>query len=485
VIANDAVDLEVRAGEIHALLGENGAGKSTLMNVLTGIYQPDGGQIFIDGREVRFASAAQAIAAGIGMVHQHFKLIRAFTVAENIHLGWAETPVRVSRPQMEARTRALAEKFGLDVRPGAVVGDLSAGEQQRVEILRTLSRGARVLILDEPTAVLTPDESAVLIRNLRAYAAAGAAIIFISHKLDEVLAVADRITVLRAGRRVASLLAADCDEPELANLMVGHDVAPRGRQSQGWTPGRVVLELCGVSARNDRGLPALRNVDLAVHAGEILAIAGVAGNGQRELTEVLTGMRPASQGQVRLDGRVMRADPAAFLAGGVGHIPQDRLKNGLAPSMSIADNAVMREYRRPPLARGPVFSRVAAAALAGRIIADAHVAVPNMHAPVRNLSGGNQQRLVARREMRVASRVLIAAYPTRGLDIGAIGTMLRYVIEMRNSGIGVLLVSEDLEEVLQIADRVAVFFAGRVMGIFPTEDADGEKLGLLMGGQLA
>ncbi len=485
LIANDSVNLDVRSGEIHALLGENGAGKSTLMNVLTGIYQPDGGQILVDGKPVRFASAAQAIAAGIGMVHQHFKLIRAFTVAENIHLGWDETPLRVSPADMEARTRALAQKFGLDVRPDAVVGDLSAGEQQRVEILRTLARGARVLILDEPTAVLTPGESAVLLRALRDYAAAGAAIVFISHKLDEVLAVADRITVLRAGRRVASLPAADCDEPELARLMVGHDFAPPGGRSGGWTPGRVVLELRGVSARNDRGLLALRGVDLAVHAGEILAVAGVAGNGQRELTEVLTGMRPASHGQVRLDGRVMRADPAAFLAGGVGHIPEDRLKNGLAPSMGVADNAVMREYRRRPLARGPLFSPRAAAALAGRIVADAKVLVPSMRAPVRNLSGGNQQRLVARREMRVARRVLVAAYPTRGLDIGAIDTMLRYMAEMRNSGVGVLLVSEELEEILQIADRVAVFFAGRVMGVFPSSDADIEKIGMLMGGQHA
>jgi simple sugar transport system ATP-binding protein len=485
LIANDSVDLDVRAGEIHALLGENGAGKSTLMNVLTGIYQPDGGQILVDGAPVRFASAAQAIAAGIGMVHQHFKLIRAFTVAENIHLGWEKTPLRVSPACMEARTRALAEKFGLDVRPGAVVGDLSAGEQQRVEILRTLARGARVLILDEPTAVLTPGESAVLLRTLRDYAAAGAAIVFISHKLDEVLAVADRITILRAGRRVASLPAADCDEPTLARLMVGHDFAPGGGRSGGWTPGRVVLELRGVSARNDRGLLALRGVDLALHGGEILAVAGVAGNGQRELTEVLTGMRPPSQGQVRLNGRVMRADPAAFLAGGVGHIPEDRLKNGLAPSMAVADNAVMREYRRRPLARGPLFSPRAAAALARRIVADAKVLVPTMRAPVRNLSGGNQQRLVARREMRVASRVLVAAYPTRGLDIGAIDTMLRYLAEMRDRGVAVLLVSEELEEVLQIADRVAVFFAGRVMGVFPSSDADSEKIGMLMGGQLA
>jgi simple sugar transport system ATP-binding protein len=486
LIANDAVDLDVRAGEIHALLGENGAGKSTLMNVLTGIYQPDGGQIHVDGKPVRFASAAQAIAAGIGMVHQHFKLIRAFTVAENIHLGWGETPLRVSPAALEARTRALAEKFGLDVRPEALVGDLSAGEQQRVEILRTLARGARVLILDEPTAVLTPGESAVLLRALRDYAKAGAAIVFISHKLDEVLAVADRITVLRAGKRVASLASGACDEAMLARLMVGHALAPRAPRAVARATGKVVLELRGVSARNDRGLPALRGVDLAVHEGEIVAVAGVAGNGQRELTEVLTGMRAASEGEVRLGGRVMPgADPAAFLAGGVGHIPEDRLRSGLAPSMSVTDNAVLREYRVPPLARGPVFSPRAAADLARRIAKDAGVLVPNMRAPVRNLSGGNQQRLVARREMRVAARVLVAAYPTRGLDIGAIDTMLRYLCDMRDRGVGVVLVSEELGEVLQIADRVAVFFAGRLMGLFPSSECRLERLGLLMGGQLA
>jgi simple sugar transport system ATP-binding protein len=485
LIANDSIDLDLQAGEIHALLGENGAGKSTLMNVLTGIYQPDGGQILVDGRAVRFASAAHAIAAGIGMVHQHFKLIRAMTVAENIHLGWAGTPLRVSAKELEARTHVLAGQFGLDVRPDAIVGDLSAGEQQRVEILRTLARGARVLILDEPTAVLTPGESAVLLRALRDYAAAGAAVVFISHKLDEVLAVADRITVLRGGKRVASHAVGVCNEAMLARLMVGHALAPRAPRAASRTSGRIVLELRGVHARNDRGLPALRSVDLAVHEGEIVAVAGVAGNGQRELTEVLTGMRPPSEGEVRLDGRVMRsADPAAFLAAGMGHIPEDRLRSGLAPSMSVADNAVMREYRRRPLARGPLFSPRAAANLAQGIAADAEVVVPSMRAPVRNLSGGNQQRLVARREMRVATKVLVAAYPTRGLDIGAIDTMLRYIADMRDRGVGVLLVSEDLTEIMQIADRIAVFFSGRVMGVFAAGEVQSEKLGLLMGGQL-
>ncbi len=484
LVANDSIDLDVRAGEIHALLGENGAGKSTLMNILTGIYQPDGGEIRMGGVRVRFASAADAIAAGIGMVHQHFKLIRAFTVAENIHLGWGETPFAVSAPTMEARTRALAETFGLDVRPEARVEDLSAGEQQRVEILRVLARGARVLILDEPTAVLTPGESARLLENLRAYAAAGRAVIFISHKLDEVLAVADRITVLRAGKCVATLEAAHCDKARLARLMVGRDLAPPARGRRARAVGEVLLALDGVSAQDDRGVPALRDVSLQLRAGEILAIAGVAGNGQRELTEVVTGLRRVSAGSIRLGGEAMAGcGPAAFLEAGVGHIPEDRLRTALAPSLGVAENAVLRGYFRPPCTRGGWFSPAGARGLARRIVGEAQVFVPNLRVPIRNLSGGNQQRLVARREMAVATRLLVAAYPTRGLDIGAIETLLRFIGEARDRGVGVLLISEELDEVLRVADRVAVLFKGRVMGVFPAAEADGERLGLLMGGQ--
>lgn len=485
LIANDAINLDLRRGEIHALLGENGAGKSTLMNVLTGIYQPDAGRILLDGKPVRFASPTQAIEAGIGMVHQHFKLIRAFTVAENVHLGWKETPRRISGAVLEARTAALAEGFGLQVRPGARIEDLSAGEQQRVEILKVLVRGARVLILDEPTAVLTPPEAALLRHALRGFTETGYAIIFISHKLDEVMEVADRITVLRVGKKIATLPAAECTEASLATLMVGREITGRrfttGAQAK---PGPIVLQLAGVSALNERGLLALRDVDLAIHAGEIVCVTGVAGNGQRELSEVLTGLRAVTEGQVRIGGRVMaHAHPAAFLASGIGHIPEDRLRSGLAPAMAVADNAVMREYDRPPIAAGHLFWPAAASTLARRIIEDAKVLVPNMRAPVRNLSGGNQQRLVARREMRIASSALVAAYPTRGLDIGAIDTMLRYLTEMRDQGVGVLVVSEELEELLAIADRVAVLFQGRIMGVFRAGEADAERIGLLMGGR--
>ena len=486
LIANDAVDLDLRAGEIHALLGENGAGKSTLMNVLTGIYQPEGGRIMLDGRPVRFTSPTQAIEAGIGMVHQHFKLIRAFTVAENIHLGWKDTPFRTSAALLEGRTRTLAERFGLQVRPEARVEDLSAGEQQRVEILKVLARGARVLILDEPTAVLTPGEAAALVRALREFVAQGYAVIFISHKLDEVLEVADRITVLRGGKKVATLPASGCDQPKLAALMVGREIAARPRTSAAGrrAMGPIVLQLAGVSALDDRGHQALTDVDLAIHAGEIVGVAGVAGNGQREMSEVLTGLRAVTEGQVRIGGKDMyRPDPALFLKAGIGHVPEDRLRSGLAPTMAVGDNAVMREYDRPPVAAGNLFRPGAARALARRIVDDAKVLVPNMRAPVRNLSGGNQQRLVARREMRISDNALVAVYPTRGLDIGAIDTMLRYITEMRDRGCGVLLVSEELEELLTIADRVAVLFQGRIMGVFAAGDAEPERIGLMMGGR--
>ncbi len=486
LIANDAIDLDVRRGEIHALLGENGAGKSTLMNVLTGIYQPDAGRILLDGNPVRFASPTQAIEAGIGMVHQHFKLIRAFTVAENVHLGWKETPFRVSPAALEAHTAALADRFGLDVRPGSRIEDLSAGEQQRVEILKVLARGARVLILDEPTAVLTPPEAALLRHALRGFVATGYAIIFISHKLDEVLEIADRITVLRGGKKIATLPVADCTEASLATLMVGREIAGRRHAAAAHerTRGPIVLQLAGVSADNERGLQALKDIDLAIHAGEIVGVAGVAGNGQRELSEVLTGLRAVTEGQVRIGGHVMaHADPAVFRAAGIGHIPEDRLRSGLAPAMSVLDNAVLREYDRSPVSSGHLFWPAAAATLARRIIADAQVLVPNIRAPVRTLSGGNQQRLVARREMRIAGTALVAAYPTRGLDIGAIETMLRYITEMRDQGVGILLVSEELEEVLAIADRVAVLFQGRIMGVFNAGEEDAERIGLLMGGR--
>jgi general nucleoside transport system ATP-binding protein len=488
VLANSGIDLEVRRGEIHALLGENGAGKSTLMNILTGLYRPDAGEIAIDGNAVAFASPIDAIAAGIGMVHQHFKLVRAFTVAENIHLGWNETPVRASSRQLEARTRLLAAKFNLRVDPRARVAELSAGEQQRVEILRVLSRDARILILDEPTAVLTPAEAEELFHALRDFRASGNAVIFISHKLDEVLRISDRITVLRGGKKVATENTVDCDHRMLARLMVGREIVFGDYHQRGAAPTvskAPILSLMGVSSRDKRGSAALKNVDLDLYAGEILGVAGVAGNGQRELSEILTGLSAPTAGEIRIDGTpIPEQSAAAFARLGIAHIPEDRLRSGLASSLSVTENAVLREYQTPPIARGPFYQPREATALAKTIAAAANVSVPDFGMPAGNLSGGNQQRLVARREMRIARRLLVAAYPGRGLDVGAINSMLRYLVELRDAGVAVVLFSEELEELFTLSDRLIVLYEGRIMGDFPIADADLETIGLLMGGQI-
>jgi simple sugar transport system ATP-binding protein len=488
VIANENVDLDVMPGEIHALLGENGAGKSTLMNILTGIYQPDAGEIIIDGYAKEFATPVQAIASGIGMVHQHFKLVQAFTVAENIHLGWSQTPRRASAQVLEARTAALATKFNLQTRPGARVSDLSTGEQQRVEILRVLARQARVLILDEPTAVLTPAEARELFKALRDFVASGNSVIFISHKLDEVLEISDRISILRAGRKIATENTADCNPRMLAKLMVGRDIVladmrqrPLGAAPMSATP---VLSLEGVFAVGDSGSEALHGISLDVRAGEIVGIAGVAGNGQRELSQVLTGIRPITAGRILIEGQpVGRSNAALFAESGIGHIPEDRLHSGLAPALSVTVNAVMREYNRPPLCVGGTYRPGAATTLAKEIAAAADVAIPDFGMPIRNLSGGNQQRLVARREMRIADKVLIAAYPSRGLDVGAINTMLRYIVELRDAGAGIILISEELEELLNLSDRIAVLYEGKIMGVVDNDRIDINEIGLLMGGR--
>ncbi len=483
--ANDGVDFSLEAGEIHALLGQNGAGKSTLMNVLTGLCQPDSGSIAIDGRPLRLDSPAAAARAGIGMVHQHFKLVGAFTVAENIHLGWNETPLRASPGVLQARTEALSRRFGLPVRPSARVAALSAGEQQRVEILRVLARGARVLILDEPTAVLAPPEVAALFAALRGFRAQGRAVILISHKLGEVLEIADRITVLRAGRTVASCDARGASRAALARMIMGETVppAPAAATSSGGAPA-VALALQGVTVRGDHGVPLLDGVDLQVRAGEILGIAGVVDNGQRALSEVLTGNLRPDAGQVLIDGAIVAAPtPRLFAASGIGHIPEDRLRTGLAADLTLAENAVLRAYRRRPLARGPFLGPSRARALARRIIDAAALDRRDPSLPARLLSGGNQQRLVAEREAGIASLALVAAYPTRGLDIGAVAALHATLHRLRAQGAAVVLISEEIEELLAHADRIAVLCAGRIDGIFAAADADAERIGLLMSGR--
>jgi simple sugar transport system ATP-binding protein len=476
-----AVDFELAPGEVHALLGENGAGKTTLSNILAGIYRADTGHVLVGGAEQHLRSPAQAIEAGIGMVHQHFRLVAPMTVAENVHLGWHDTPRVVTERSLVERTRRLMDEFGLHVDPGARIWQLSVGEQQRVEILRVLARGARVLILDEPTAVLTTQESRELFAVMRQLVAGGRSVIFISHKLNEVLEVSDRITVLRHGQRVTTRPTAGVTARELARLMTGEerDLDVQHRE----VVGAPMLELRGVSARNDRGLPALHEVDLVVRAGEVVGIAGVSGNGQSELAEVVTSLRRAETGQVLVGDADVTNEPVHRVATiGVGHIPEDRVGVGLVPSASVRDNAVLRHYRSSELSTRYTMRRDAVLGFADRLVRSGRVHTRSLKAPASFMSGGNQQRLVARREALVAERVLLAVHPTRGLDILAAQEVQTALLERRDAGCAVLLISDDLDEVLLLSDRVVVVYEGRVMGVFDRRDADREVIGLLMGG---
>jgi len=484
VLANDHVDLDVYPGEVLALLGENGAGKSTLMNILSGLYRPDEGQIIIHGRPVHLRSPREAIAHGIGMVHQHFMLVESLTVAENVVLGLDSTGFVLNLKQVGEELAVLSARYGLPVDPNAYIWQLSVGEQQRVEILKLLYRGADVLILDEPTAVLTPQEAADLATTLRQMADEGKAVIFITHKLDEVMAFADRVTVLRAGRVVATLPTRETTKAELARLMVGREVlfhlSKKPRR-----PGRVALEVEDLEALNDKGLPALRGVSFTIREGEILGIAGVAGNGQRELAEVVTGLRPATRGHVRVYGQeITNRSPRQAIEAGISHIPGDRLGMGLVPNLPVSDNLAMKAYRRPPLARGPILDQRALYRFARRLIEAFRIVTPGPETPVKLLSGGNQQRAVLAREITAGRGILIAVHPTRGLDVGATESVRRTLLEQRDQGAAILLISEDLDELLQLADRIAVLFEGRMMGIVPAEEADTERLGLMMAGQV-
>ena len=483
VVANKGINLQLRAGEVHALLGENGAGKTTLMNILAGVYQADEGEIWIDGQPVEIRSPAHAIGLGVGMVHQRFRLVDNLTVAENIHLGWKGTPWHVSRDRLSRRLEAIAAELDYQVDPNAQIWQLSVGEQQRVEILKALARGARLLILDEPTSVLTPIETRELFRAIRTMTEKGRTVVFISHKLDEVLEVSDRVSVLRQGERVVTKPTSECDHLMLARLMVGQDIVFRGHERRG-APGSPILKMEGVSALDSRGLPALREVDLEVRRGEILGIAGVAGNGQRELAEVLTGLRPVKRGRILVEGTEKTgSSPFQFARAGVGHIPEDRLGMGLFAKLSVAHNAILKTYREPPIRKGMRLLKEAETQFAAGLVERADVRVPNVRVPVGNLSGGNQQKLLTRREIEIASRLLVAVHPTWGLDVAATEAVRRALVEHRNNGTGVLLISEDLDEILLLSDRIAVMFGGRIVGMFDSAEASREDIGLLMGGK--
>jgi simple sugar transport system ATP-binding protein len=481
VLANDHVDLVVYRGEIHALLGENGAGKSTLVNILNGLYRPDAGQIFIDGQPVFLNSPRDAIKHGVGMVHQHFMLVPTLTVAENLILG-QETEFVIDYRELEAKVAELSRQFGLEVDPRAKIWQLSVGEQQRVEVLRMLYHGASILIMDEPTAVLTPQEVDDLFKTLREMAATGHTIIFISHKLDEVLAIADRVTVLRRGRVTAVVDTAETDNAELARLMVGRSVLLRV-DKEACQPGPLVLKIDNLTASNDRGLPALRNLSLAVHSGEIVGIAGVAGNGQTELAEVVTGLRPVASGHVLVHNHNVTNRPAAAsIKQGIAHIPADRTGVGSAPNLGCDDNLIMRSYREAPISKGWSLNLAEIKRQATDLIARFDVKTPGLRTPVRLLSGGNLQKLILARELSREPKAIVAVYPTRGLDVGAIETVHRRLIAERDRGAAILLISEELDELLSLADRIVVIYEGQIVGELPPDEDRVEEIGLLMAG---
>jgi simple sugar transport system ATP-binding protein len=484
VLANDHVDFSVRAGEIHALVGENGAGKSTLMNTLYGLIHPDSGEIYINGKLVHITGPRDAIALGIGMVHQHFMLIPVFSVGENIMLG--REPVASYGFYDRARARRLindlTKQYGLALDPDARMGDLPVGLQQRAEIVKVLYRGADILILDEPTGVLTPQESKELFRVLRDLVKAGKTIIFISHKLNEVLEISDRITVMRRGKVVGHLVTKETNEEEIATMMVGRAVLLRVDKKPA-KPGAVVMRVENVTANSDQGVPALRGISFELRAGEILGIAGVEGNGQSELMEVLAGTRRATGGRVVLGEReITTYDARTERDAGVAFIPEDRRGAGLVLTFSIAENTILGRERSPRFSwRELVLKLVAIREWARRLVREFDVRTPSIDVAVRNLSGGNQQKVIVAREIGSEPKVLLAAQPTRGVDIGAIEFIHRRIVQERDGGTAVLLVSAELDEVRSLSDRIAVMYEGRIVSI-ESPDTPEERLGLLMTG---
>jgi ABC-type uncharacterized transport system ATPase subunit len=482
LVANDEISLSVAPGQVHALLGENGAGKTTLMNVLYGLTQPDEGEILIDGKPAKFGSPKDAIAAGIGMVHQHFMLVPVFTVAENVTLGIEEADRigLLDRRKTRRDVRELSHRYGLDVNPDALVEDLPVGIQQRVEIIKALVRNANVLILDEPTAVLTPAETEELFRIVRQLRDGGTSIIFISHKLKEVQSIADTITVLRRGK-VVGQRTPPATEEDLASLMVGRDVQLRVDKTPA-QPGETVLAVTGLTVAGEQGDLPVNGLSFEVHVGEILGIAGVQGNGQTELCEALMGLRPTLAGSVTLNGRdLTRATPRARLRAGVAYVPEDRREDGLVGSFSVAENLVLDTYDRAPFASGINLNLPAIRSNATTLIDEFDVRTGSPATPAGTLSGGNQQKVILAREVGREHKVLIASQPTRGLDVGSIEFVHRRIVQQRDHGVAVIIVSSELDEIYALADRIAVMYEGRITG-FRDPSVPAAELGRLMAG---
>jgi ABC-type uncharacterized transport system ATPase subunit len=518
VVANLGVDFSARWGQVHALLGENGAGKTTLMSILAGLYRPDAGQILLDGEPVTFSAPRDAIRHGVGMVYQHYRLVASQTVAENLLLGLPGVPFRLDATRFVGQARELGQRYHMQIDPSRPVWQLSVGEQQRVEILKTLQRGAQILILDEPTAVLTPQESEALMRTLRQIAAEGRTVILISHKLEEIRSVADRVSVLRGGSLVAGDLPIGAmSARDLARLMVGESAAgtlthlesPRAASPADDADGDIATTASGpptdgeaaapaqtptaaaanglvlerVSALDSRGLPALRQVELRIAAGEILGIAGVAGNGQGELAQVVAGLRRPISGRILLNGKDVTGRGAkAMIRAGVAHVPEDRLGEGLVGNLPLSDNAVLKAYDRPPLALGPLLVLERVIRFTQSLLERFSIRGARPQSATRLLSGGQLQRLLLAREMALEPRVIVAVHPTRGLDVAATQQVHEWLTAARDGGTSVLLISEDLDEVLQLSDRVSVLYEGRVMGTTLAAGADREQIGLLMAG---
>jgi simple sugar transport system ATP-binding protein len=484
VLANDQIDLTLNEGEIHALLGENGAGKSTLMNILYGLYDPDEGEIFVNGEEINVKSPRDAIASGIGMVHQHFMLVPVFTVTDNVMLGDETTRLGglLDRKSPASRIREISNEYHLDVDPDSYIQDLPVGVQQRVEIIKLLYREADILILDEPTAVLTPQEVDELFTIMRSLVASGKSIIFITHKLREVLTFADRITVIRGGKVVGTTTPKEADQKQLASMMVGREVSLEVDKNPANIKDRI-LEVENLVVLDDLNYPAVKNVSFNVHSGEILGVAGVQGNGQTELVKVITGLSHPVEGKITLRGKnINKSSPRVITELGSAHIPEDRQKDGLVLTATVADNLVLNTYYQEPFAKMVIIQEDSVLENATDIIDNFDIRTPSPLVPVGTLSGGNQQKVIVGREFSRPINFLIASQPTRGLDVGSIEYIHSRLLEKRDDGCAILLVSTELDEILELSDRIAVMFGGEIIAIVDGKDAKKEQLGLLMAG---